>query len=67
MKSKYFKRKTVVYKFKHEMLMKDEYAQATEAQKRILWEIFKLTLFKIKKISRYQLETWVYPAKELKL
>tara|TARA_R110000796_G_scaffold58413_8_gene134997 strand:- start:6099 stop:6242 length:144 start_codon:yes stop_codon:yes gene_type:complete len=47
--------------------MKDEYAQATEAQKRILWEIFKLTLFKIKKISRYQLETWVYPAKELKL
>jgi len=65
MNSKYYKRETVIYKFKHEMLMKEEYRDATEEQRLILWEIFKLGLYQLRKISKHQLETWVYPQKEL--
>lgn len=64
--SKYYKRETVVYKFKHDMLTKGEYRDANDGQRLILWEIFKLTLYQLKKISKHQLETWTYPTKELK-
>lgn len=65
MERKYYKRDTVVYKFKHEMLMKEEYAHANEAQKRILWQLFLLALCQVKKLSKHQAETWVYPENEL--
>lgn len=64
MKSKYYKRETVIYKFKHEMLTDEQYVDANEGQRLILWEIFKLGLLNTHKISRHQAETWVYP-KEL--
>jgi len=65
MTSKYYKRETVVYKFKHEMLMDEKYSDATEEQKRILWNIFLLALCQTKKLSKHQAETWVYPEEEL--
>ena len=65
MERKYYKRETVVYKFKHEMLMDEKYIDANEAQKQILWKIFLLALRQMRKLSKHQAETWVYPEKEL--
>lgn len=65
MNTNYYKRDTVVYKFKHEMLMNEKYVGANEGQRLILWEIFKLTLYQVHKISKHQCETWVYPENEL--
>lgn len=66
MKSKYYNKETVTYKFKLEILSKDEYATVNNEQKKILWEIFLITLKDIKKISAHQAKTWKYPEKLLK-
>lgn len=61
MKAKYYKKETVVAKFKHEILMDENYADTTEDQKEILWEAFLLSLRKLRKISRHQANTWTFP------
>ena len=65
MKSKYYKKETVIYKFKHEILLDKQYANATDAQRELLWEVFLSSLKQLRKISRHQANTWVYPKKEL--
>ncbi len=62
---KFYKRETVVYKFKHDLLFKDEFRDLTEHQRELLWKAFLLTLYRIRKVSRHQANTWVYPKKEL--
>jgi len=47
------------------MLSISESSNATEEQKRILWNIFLLALCQTKKLSKHQAETWVYPEEEL--
>jgi hypothetical protein len=61
MKRKYYNKTTVAYKFKHEILMDEKYADTTDDQKLILWEIFLLSLKDINKVSRHQANTWKYP------
>lgn len=65
MKAKYYKKETVIYKFKHDILMDDRYADATETHKEELWVRFLSSLKQLRKISRHQANTWVYPKKEL--
>ena len=65
--SKYYKRETVIYKFKLEQLSRAEFKDLNEAQRRILWKVFLLTLLNVKKVSQHQANTWLYPKKELNL
>jgi hypothetical protein len=58
---KYYKRETVIYKFKHEMLAKDEYRDLSLSQRKKLWEAFLLSLKIIKKVSNHQAKVWKYP------
>ena len=65
MGGKYYTKEDTVYKFKHQVLMKEEHLDATNAQKELLWKIFLLSLRQLKKVSRYQANHWTYPKKEL--
>jgi hypothetical protein len=65
MTPRYYKRETVVYLFKHNILTQAKYLELNEAQKEILWQIHLLTLKEINKVSKYQAATWKYPKNEL--
>jgi len=63
MTAKYYKKETVIYRFKHDILI--GYADASQAHKEKLWEVYLMSLRKLRRISRHQAKTWVYPKKEL--
>jgi len=61
----YYKRATVIFKFKHDILFKDEYHDLNDDQRILLWRAYLLSLNSLRKLSRHQANTWVYPKKEL--
>lgn len=65
MKGKYYKKETVIYQFKHDILITGQHVDDSDAHKHQLWEAFLLSLRQLKKISRHQASTWAYPTKEL--
>lgn len=64
--SKYFKKHTVIYRFKFDVLEKDQNMDSDDNEKHDLWEIYLYGMMKNNFISPHQAKTWKYPTKELK-
>lgn len=61
---KYFKKDTVIYRFKLEVLGKN--LDLNDETKHELWDIYLYGMMVNKFISPHQAKTWTYPTKQLK-
>jgi len=65
MRRKYLKKITVAFRFKLQVLNKEEFKGIDDQKKVELWRMYLKSLAKAYLISDYQAETWKYPEKEL--
>lgn len=65
MTRKYFNKETVTYKFKLDVLRKDDNEAASVAEKKLLWRAYLIIMSQQKLIGRNSAKTWTYPTKIL--
>ena len=63
MNKRYLDKETISYRFKWDVLAKDENSSLSLENKKKLWEVFLYRMCIMKLISKHSSKRWIYPEK----
>ena len=66
MSKKYLNKQTIIYKFRDDILLKDDNEKLGDEGREMLWQLYLYQMSLAKFITARNAKTWVYPNKILK-